>query len=177
VRRRYIELMAKATQLVLKDDIRGAINTMKDYPERLDGYSFRDMEALSRYRSVLEKQDKWTDAMRKMYRRAVELARQGDAESIFREASEWVKPANKMYNDGYRLIKAGKRKAGMKMQQDALFHLTLVQILLIGAMETEMARISQKERKLEYMETLRGYGEYRQITGYINKRKELLKGE
>ncbi|GEM_PF-5307901 len=178
VRRKYIELMSKAAPVVLKGDIRSAINIMKDYPSKVDGYNFPDIEdGLKRYRSVLEKQDKWTDAMRKMYQRAVELAKQGDTESIFREASEWVKPANKMYNDGYRLMKAGKREAGMKMQQDALFHLTLLQVLLIGAAETELAHISTKDRKLEYLESLKNFGEGRQISGYVTKRKKLLLGK
>jgi len=175
VRRKYIELMSKATPAVLKGDVKSAINIMKNYPSKVDGYNFPDIEdGLKRYLSVLEKEDRWSDAMRKMYQRAVELAKQGDTESIFREASEWVKPASKMYNDGYRLMKAGKRKAGMKMQQDALFHLTLVQILLIGAVETELAHIRAKDRKLEYLESLRSFGEGRQIGGYVTKRKKLL---
>ncbi|RKY13212.1 MAG: hypothetical protein DRP82_05735 [Planctomycetota bacterium] len=178
VRRKYIELMSKAAPAVLRGDIRSAISIMKNYPSKLDAYNFPDIEdGLKRYRSVLEKQNEWTDAMRKMYQEAVQLAKQGNTELIFREASRWVKPANKMYNDGYRLMKAGKREAGMKMQQDALFHLTLVQILLIGAAETELARIRTKERKLEYLESLKNFGEGRQISGYITKRKKLLLGK
>lgn len=177
VRRRYIELMARATPLVLKGDIRGAVKTMKDYPEGLESYSFSDIEdGLKRYRGVLEKQDRWTDSMRRMYRRAVELAKSGDMETIFREAREWVKEGNRLYNDGVRMMKEN-REAGLKKQQEALFHLTLVQVLLIGALETELSKMSGKERKVEYLETLRGFGESRQISGYITKRKKLLKVE
>ena len=177
VRRKYIELMSKAAPVVLKGDIRSAVNIMKDYPSKVDGYNFPDIEdGLKRYRSVLEKQDKWTDAMRKMYQRAVELAKQGDTESIFREAKDWVKPAYRLYNDARRLARTNREKA-VEMQKQALFHLTLLQVLLIGAAETELAHISTKDRKLEYLESLKNFGEGRQISGYVTKRKKLLLGK